>query len=338
MSGSKLRSALSRLPPVARRGARVAELTRRVEELGDENARIKRLLASGDQLTRPSYRARIHAERRLRALGVEMGAPSTSVIRHGKFYVYDLVRSHGIDVPEQYARWDTPADIAWDELPDLVVIKSAFSSTSRGVFPLRRTGAGWEVITHGTVMTGDQLTAALEDLGESGQARPPFAAEEFLDEDGTAGHLPVDVRALSFYGEVPLISIRRTMEHGNAATTRWRYVDRGGVDVLDEHPALVVDQTIPVPTALDELCESAARMSVAIRAPFSRIDMYGIADRVVFGEVTPRPGGPQWFGPEVDLMLGEAWERALTRLARDVADGMSAEPEFGPELGPERRG
>src|SRR5687767_3981527 len=128
---SFLGAAFRRLPPVARRDERIAKLNRRmaklkrrvaelnhrVEELGDENARLAQQLASGEQLTRPSYRARIHAERRLRALSVEMGVPSTSVIRHGKFYVYDLARSHGFDVPEQYAQWDDPADIAWTELP-----------------------------------------------------------------------------------------------------------------------------------------------------------------------------------------------------------------------------
>ncbi len=332
MTGSRLRSWFRRLPPVARRDQRLAALTRRVRKLGAENARLERELAGGDQLTRPSYRARLHAERRRREIEVEMGVPSTSVIRHGKFYVYELARSHGIDVPEQYAQWDDPADITWDELPDLVVIKSAFSSTSRGVFPLRRNGLGWEVITlDDTVMTADELTTTLADLVDAGRARPPYAAEEFLDQDGTGARLPIDVRALSFYGEVALVALRQTLEHGNAGTTLWRYVDRHGDDLLDEHPALVVDQTIPVPTALEELCQSASRLSVAIRAPFSRIDMYAIGDRVVFGEVTPRPGGPQWFGPDVDLMLGEAWEQALTRLARDVASGMSPEPEFGPE-------
>lgn len=329
MSGSR-RSWFRRLPPVAHRDERLAVLTGRVEKLRDEKARLERELASGDQLTQPSYRARLHAERRLRGIEEEMGVPSRSVIRHGKFYVYDLARSHGFDVPEQYARWDDPADIAWDDLPDLVVIKSAFSSTSRGVFPLRRNGSGWEVITRDTVMTADELTSALTGLVESGRARPPFAAEEFLNQDGTAARLPIDVRALSFYGEVPLLSLRHTLEHGNAGMTRWRYVDRHGADVLDEHPALVVDQTIPVPTAIEEMCEAASRLSVAIRAPFSRIDMYAIGDRVVFGEVTPRPGGPQWFGPEVDLMLGQVWERAITRLSRDIADGMPPDPEFGP--------
>ncbi len=331
MSGSRLRSAFRRLPPVARRNERVADLTRRVKKLRSQNVRLKRRLASGDQLTRPSYRALIHAERRLEALRGEFGLPSTSVIRHGKFYVYDLARSHGFDVPEQYARWDDPGDIAWDELPDLVVIKSAFSSTSRGVFPLRRVGANWAVITRDTVMTPEELTASLTDLIETDRARPPFAAEEFLDQDGSGERLPVDVRAMSFYGEVPFAALQQTLEHANKHSTTWRYVDRGGADVLDEHPSLRVDQTIPVPPRLEELFDHASRLSVAIRAPFSRIDMYRIGDRAVFGEVTPRPGGPQWFGPEFDVMLGEVWERALARLARDVARGMSPEPEYGPD-------
>jgi hypothetical protein len=333
-----------RLPPIARRDERIAKLSRqvaklnrRVEELGDENARLEQQLASGELLTRPSFRARIHEERRLRALEVEMRVPSPSVIRHGKFYVYDFARSHGFDVPERHGQWDDPADIAWDELPDLVVIKSAYSTASRGVFPLRRTGAGWEVITHDTVMTTEELTATLGDLAEKGDAKPPFGAEEFLDQDGSGGRLPVDVRALTFYGDVRLVALRRPLQHGNRQTTSWRYVDRSGADVLDQHPSLVVDQTIPVPTALEELCESASRLSVAMRAPFSRIDMYQVGDRAIFGEVTPRPGGPQWFGREVDVKLGEAWERALIRLARDVGGGMSPEPEFGPVQDTEHR-
>jgi hypothetical protein len=73
----------------------------------------------------------------------------------------------------------------------------------------------------------------------------------------------------------------------------------------------------------------ASRVSVAIRAPFSRIDLYDIHGRIVFGEVTPRPGGPQWLGEELDVTLGEAWERAQVRLWRDIANGMPREPEWG---------
>ena len=295
---------------------------RRIRELEHE-------LASGDQVIHPSYRARVHAERRRRELELEMGVRSTSVIRHGKFYVYDLARSHGIDVPAQHGRWDDPAEIPWNDLPDLVVIKSAFSSTSRGVFPLRRTASGWQVITRDTIMTGEQLTATLTELAKTGRAKPPFAAEEFLDQDGTGMHTPTDVRTFAFYGEVPLVALRRTFEHGNGKASRFRFIDPHGDDVLDTHPSVTVDQSIPVPEKLDELRNAASRLSVAIRAPFSRIDLYRIRDRVVFGEVTPRPGGRQWFGHELDRALGETWERAQVRLARDIANGMSPEPEFG---------
>ena len=315
MKRSPLRAAFTRLPPVSRRDRRIRKLEHDLE--------------SGDQLIHPSYRARLHAERRRRELELEMGVPSTSVIRHGKLYVYDLARSHGIDVPAQHGRWDDPAEIQWNDLPDLVVIKSAFSSTSRGVFPLRRTASGWQVITRDTIMTGEQLVATLTELVETRRAKPPFAAEEFLDEGGTGGRTPTDVRALSFYGEVPLVALRRNDEHGNTRASRFRFIDGHGVDVLETHPSVPVDQTIPVPENLDELREVASRLSVAIRASFSRIDMYSIRDRVVFGEVTPRPGGRQWFGRELDLALGEAWERAQVRLARDIVNGMSPEPVFG---------
>jgi hypothetical protein len=40
--------------------------------------------------------------------------------------------------------------------------------------------------------------------------------------------------------------------------------------------------------------------------------------------------GPPWFGPELDVTLGEAWERAQVRLWRDIADGVSPDPEWGP--------
>jgi hypothetical protein len=74
----------------------------------------------------------------------------------------------------------------------------------------------------------------------------------------------------------------------------------------------------------------AERVSTVIRAPFSRIDLYDIRGRIVFGEVTPCPGSPGWFGPDLDVTMGEAWERAQVRLWRDIAEGASREAEWGP--------
>jgi teichuronopeptide biosynthesis TupA-like protein len=314
-----LRSAFTRLPPVARRDQRIAKLERRVARLEESRQAMAK---------QPSFQVRLNEEKRLRALEVEIGAPSRSVIAGGKFHVYDFVRSHGIDIPEQLGRWDDPTNIPWDDLPDAVVIKSAFGAASRGVRPLRRVDGGWRIATHDGALTSKQLTADLVELTSRGKIRPPFGAEEFLD-DG-AGSPPVDAKVHSFYGDVLAIELRKAHLHGDSSAARYRVIDARGQDLLDEDFSWwPIDHGVPVPEALDQLVEVATRLSVAIRAPYSRIDLYDVGGRIVFGEVTPRPGAPFWFGSELDLAFGEAWERAQVRLWRDIANGMAREPAWG---------
>lgn len=279
---------------------------------------------------RPSFDVRLHEERRLRKLEYELGAPSRSVIAGGKFHVYDIVQSHGIAVPEQLGRWDDQADIPWDDLPDSVVIKSAFGAGSRGVLMLRRVGDGWEVITRDVVLTSEQLVADLAARREEDLALPPFGAEEFLD-DGSGGP-PIDVKVFAFYGEAPLAMLRQVPRHGAADGARppIRFVDVHGADMPYSAARSPMKANIPLPVAMDELFDTAARISTFIRAPFARIDMYDLQGRVVFGEVTPRPGMRGRFPPRLDAQLGDAWERAQVRLWRDIAGGMSPEPSWGP--------
>jgi glutathione synthase/RimK-type ligase-like ATP-grasp enzyme len=310
---SLLGSAFRRLPPVARRDQRIRNLRRKAER----------------PQTEPSFFSMLHAEKRMHALG----RPATSVIRHGKFYVYDLARSHGIAIPEQFGRWAHPRDIPWDELPDLVVIKSMRGSTGKGVLPLRRADGGWQIVTHDdSVHTGDQLAARLLELVEAKRIMGPFGAEEFLDEDGSGSHAPMDVKVYAFYGEAEIAVLRRWDKHGDPQSSRFRVVDRDGRDVVSRYAGRPVDHSLAVPPRLGELFEVAERLSVAIRAAFSRIDMYSIGDRIVFGEVTPRPGGDQRypFPRELDTRLGDAWERAQVRVSRDVAAGGSPEIQMGP--------
>ena len=58
-----------------------------------------------------------------------------------------------------------------------------------------------------------------------------------------------------------------------------------------------MDASIPLPAALDELFDAAARISTIIRAPFARIDLYHVHGRVVFGGGDPRPGMKGRFPP-----------------------------------------
>jgi hypothetical protein len=305
---------------------------------------------SVDAVNNPSFQARVNEERRLHALEKALSPDKPpSVISQGKFWAYDLARSHGIDVPEQFGQWRRPDDIPWDDLPDHVVIKSAFAAAARGVFPLRRSADGWDVLGSSTT-TSAELVEDLNRRRKKGQIRGPFGAEEFLD--GGNGELPIDVRTYAFYGHVPFVLLRRPGAHGDLDTARFRPVDPNGADLIDveDYPVLadpdvdrtqlprelaVLDPTIPVPKNLAEIVDTAQRFSKAIRLPFARVDLYGIDGRVVFGEVTPRPGGRQWLGPELDVMLGDAWEHAEARLRRDVADGASLQPEWGPYRPPE---
>ena len=299
-----------RLPPVARRDQRIRDLQKKLDPPS----------------AAPSYRAKVQSERRMSKLG----RSGSSVISHGKFYVYDLVRSHGVEVPEQLGRWADPRAIRWDELPDRVVIKSMRGSNARGVLPLRRSGSGWQIITHDdAVLTGDEVADLLAERVADGIIKGPFGAEEFLDEDGTGTRSPMDVKVYTFYGSAPMALLRRVVKHGEAQAS-FRIVDRRGRDVAASYSGKVADRTLEPPARLEEMFEIAERLSVAIRATFSRIDLYSLGDRIVFGEVTPRPGGPQWFGPELDRRLGKEWERAEVRMSRDLAAGASPNVQMGP--------
>ena len=268
-------------------------------------------------------------ERRLRELAREVGAPSTSVIRHGKFYVYDLVRSHGIETPAELGRWDDPGAIPWAALPDLVVVKSAYGTNARGTWPLRRSDDGWRAVGDTRAITEDDLTTSMTKLVERGAIQAPFVAEEFLDEDGT-GRLPTDVKVYAFYGEVPMVVLRRPGRLGEPVKrTLYRAVDEHGEDTIGLETGSTIDPSLPVPARFAEAVDHAKRLSLVLRTPFSRLDFYCLPDRVIFGEITPRPGGSAWHGPVVDRMLGEAWDRAQVRLARDLSEGMTPEPEFG---------
>lgn len=337
MTRSILRSSVRRFPPIARRDQAIERLKRRLRLLSDEKAELQRQLDEGHKewrtafVERPSFQSRIHAERRLTQLAEETGAPLSGVIKHGKFHVYDLARSYGIEPPVEFGRWSDPRDIAWDDLPDHVVIKPAFGTNGQGVHPLRRSADGWQIITHQRTKTVEELTASLAALVERRKVGPPFIAEEFLDEDGTGDRLPTDVKVYAFYGEVLMIVLRRPGKFGEPAPkTPFRVIDPAGRDMTEIETGSLLDGSLSFPKNLDAIVDAASRLSIGIRAPFSRIDLYGINDRVRFGEVTPRPGGSAWHGAALDRVLGDAWDRAETRLKLDIAQGLDPEPGFGP--------
>lgn len=325
--------------PISRRNQRIEHLQSQLADVGDQLADARAELAPRVQRRRmsehrlelarvPSFQREIFRARRVAAHAAQLRRQGTSLIGHGKPYVLSLMASHGVDIPRTLGSWKHPEDIAWDDLPDLVVIKSTRGAGSRGVYPLRRVGDKWQILTHPAPVTSDEIVAEIRGYQDERLVGGPFYAEEFL---GTSdGTIPVDLKVYAFYGVVPMILLRQVQTHGDRRAARFRVVDPEGNDVVMRYHDRPTDQTIPLPRQLADVVATAERVSTIVRAPFTRVDLYEHDQRVVFGEVTPRPGGNQWMGAHMDQLLGECWEAAEVRLWNDRALGDAQVPEFGP--------
>jgi hypothetical protein len=274
----------------------------------------------------PSFYRQAYAARRIHQHLVDLNATDRGNVVESKLEAYSFAQSHGIRVPTLHGLWDSPEEIAWNELPDRVVIKSDVGAHSRGVFPLRRAADHWTMVTKIDSITPREVVDQLRHYADKGLVGGPYFAEELLhvDQDDT---LPTETRVFAFYGEVGLVNIRKPSDHGNPDGTAVRRFLPDGTDG-PRHPSH--DDSIELPEIIEKLVETAKKLSLSIPMAFVRIDMYDIAGEVVLVELTPRPGGTQDLGPATDLRMGELWERAQARVVNDVIDGGDFRLRFGP--------
>jgi len=316
---SFLRSAFSRLPQVVRRDERIEELERQLA-LEDDREEASYGL--------PSFRRYIYAERRIADHLRRLDDDDRGHLVTRKLKSYAFARSYGVDVPEVFGVWERSVDIAWDELPEAVVIKSAQGTAARGVTPLRRTDDGWTMVTTTETVDPAKIVRGLADLEYEGKVGGPYFAEELLG-GGVGNALPVDVKVHAFYGEISHVLLRRVTVHRDSDATAFRVILPDGTDPGPIVRGLPHDHEIPVPSNLDELMEVARRMSLGIPRAFIRVDLYDIDGRIVFGELTPRPGHLMDYGPKQDERLGHLWERAHARVMNDALSGAGFAVRFG---------
>lgn len=317
---SFLRTAYRRLPPLVWRDDRIEDLERKLWLEANREERSYGV---------PSFRRYIYAERRIADHMRRLDDTDRGHLVTRKLKSYAFARSHGVDVPEVFGVWERPVDIAWDELPDTVVIKSAQGTAARGVTPLRRTEDGWTMVTTTETIAPKKLIRELTRLEVKGDVDGPYFAEELLGR-GAGNALPVDVKVHAFYGEISHVLLRRVTVHRDAKSTAFRVILPDGTDPGPVVRGLSHDHEIPVPPNLDELMEVARRLSLGIPRAFIRVDLYDIDGRIVFGELTPRPGHLMDYGPKLDERLGHLWERAHARVMNDALDGAGLAMRFGP--------
>lgn len=346
-----LRSLFRALPPVARRDELLArqeeQRARQDETIADLRARLRRTRRDRDRLRAELDATRATAEQNESELTACIDEPSWRVKRaqrarlgpllaplkvkeiawtvDGKEAGYEFARSLGLDVPAELARYENLRDLPWDELPDTFVIKSDVGSSSRGVLPLERREDGYLDLL--AVRKGPRTRADVVDDYERAVASGRISAGGVIEEllpspyrDGRA--IAPDIKLYCFYGKVGMIMMRDCMGSRLARDFRLRYLAPDGTDLGDAAPGRAADPTLPKPLHLDAVVDAGERVSAAIPVGFIRVDLYERPDRVVFGEITPFPGGDQGMRRDIDRELGRLWEEAEARLrAEDLRSG-----------------
>jgi hypothetical protein len=227
-------------------------------------------------------------------------------------------------LPALHAVTTEPGTLSPDELPREFVVKPTHGSGACIVVadfaprettlpdPPRHTkwpNAGWtQALVHPDTLDWDRLRSLCEhwlslrygwDKAWAYRNVPSrLLVEELLDGRG----VPPDYKLFVFHGHARLIQVdldRFALHTRSLYTPAWErlaveYEYPGGADV--ERPA-----------ALSEMLEVAERLAAG--TDFVRVDLYGIQERVVFGELTNYPvaGRGEFDPPEFDRQLGEWW-------------------------------
>lgn len=307
--------------------AETKQLEKQIRRL---HRRAEKHLLTIDQLNlaadpdRPSFRRERYKYKRIRAGftfrdDLSLGVPN-------KFITQAFAQSHGVDTPRIYGHWVHPSDIDWDSLPDQVVLKLNRGSGSKQVLPIIAIPGtqNYSVWGHDNVLSRKDIERHFEKLLE--EIGPPGSAfcfaEEFLLDPNDPTQVPTDVKVMAFQGEIGHIMLRRPAKHDAFNLIRWKFVNELGEDLGNVLPNRAPDPDLPIPERFFESVEVARKLSLELRVPFARFDLYGIERGVVLGEITRSPGGRHLYIPDHDLWLGQLWERSEQKLLRErLQDG-----------------
>jgi hypothetical protein len=129
---------------------------------------------------------------------------------------------------------------------------------------------------------------------------PRLVIEEFIGGDAP----PPDYKFFVFAGDVAFVQLHRDRFTGDRTTdaydTEWNQLRSEGI-------ARVSNDYVEKPPNFDRMLEIASALGADFS--FARIDLYNVAGKIYFGEITHLPGGGRLvFKPrEFDVALGQFW-------------------------------
>lgn len=302
-------------------------IARQKESLEQARAELKQLQTIG----RPSFYFKHHEARRIGRLLRRHGARDVVWKVNDKDAGCAFAASHGVRTPEMFARYPDASSIDWDELPAEFVLKTITGTGSRGVLPLVRDGETYRDLLDGErALSRAEIVEYLDGHVANRAVSRQLVVEELLRSPyPQRPGLALDVKVYCFYGVVGMVMLRCPGGSRNHDQMRARYFDPDGNDLGAVMAHVQVDPALPEPLRWTELLDAAQRLSAAIPAPFVRLDFYEQPDGIVFGEVTPSPGGKQTARRDIDLRLGELWEDAEARLRAEIIAAAKLQPRPG---------
>jgi hypothetical protein len=286
------------------------------EQLRTQNEELRRAARSATAEPRvassaPSFVGKLAETERQRVRGREVGLRETVWSYNDKLSGRAFAQRLGIAVPELLWTDEDVRAVPWETLPERFVVKPVDGTSSRGVFPLvREDGRLRCLFAEEDAATPEAVERAYRQVVEEGRVSAAVLVEQLLGDPHRPAVLPTDWKLYCFGGRVEVVLQRQPRASRSTREAGIRFWDRAWHDLGPIRYADQVDEGMPGPLHPQRLVEVAERIAAALPRPFVRIDLYDVAEGVRFGEITPGPGGDQWFGPEWDRRLGERWEAA----------------------------
>lgn len=220
-----------------------------------------------------------------------------------KYMVREYIKEKGLEniLVDLYAVYDRPDDIRIDQLPEKFIMKLSNGSGTNLLCRDKRSLIEKEVIQE----FKDFLFKVKANLGREWpylKADSKIVVERLLEDESHINNAVNDYKIFCYDGKpeyVICISDRYSDQCNHLVyDTQWNKIR-----VSSENAR--INEDAPRPENLEEMLEIAAKLSEDF--PFARIDLYSVAGKVYFGEITFYPwSGYMEFEPdEFDFILGE---------------------------------
>lgn len=294
--------------------ARITESLRKVRRSVHRVGRC--LVRRGAALDEPSFAAAMSYQTRFRRALIDHAGLSIEDAINPKINGFFLAEQLGVAQPYRHTSGAALRDV---RLQPKTVIKPLSATASWGAYYIFSPDR-IESIRDGRVLASySALTGELEKLLKTSHInRDAWVVEELVI--GPDGRPARDCKVYTFYGRAVLaLEVARL---GRSQEYCWWSRDGKRVNT-----GKYKSQAGPGGTPENSTYELAEAMSLALPAPFVRVDFLSSRRGPIFSEFTPRPGRYDGFNRAWDRILGEEFVSASARLFYDMREG-KAFPEF----------